>query len=135
MKDSCIHLKDLPDELLMIIFRKLKNVGILYSFHGIDKRLNNIVHDPIFTKHLTLLNRLNEFCHPLPAPILNRFCLHILPDISDQIKSLHLESSSLERILRSTNYPNLSALGLYDLEIEQAKYIVTGKIFSLVINS
>ncbi|CAF4574058.1 unnamed protein product [Rotaria sp. Silwood2] len=54
-----------------------------------------------------------------PDPILDRFCLQILPEIHHKIKWLNLESSSIERIL-VTNYPNLYGLGLYDVEIETA---------------
>ncbi len=135
MKYSDIQLNDLPDELLMIIFKKLTNVAILYSLYGTDKRLNQIVHDPIFTNHLTLLKCLDDDYYPLPDPMLDRFCLEILPEISDKIKWLHLESSSMERILLSTNYPHLQGLSLYDVEIETAKYIFTSKKFSLVINT
>ncbi|CAF4381930.1 unnamed protein product, partial [Rotaria sp. Silwood2] len=39
--------------------------------------------------------------------MLDRFCLQILPEIHYKIKWLDLESSSMERILLATNYPNL----------------------------
>ncbi|CAF4706171.1 unnamed protein product, partial [Rotaria sp. Silwood2] len=64
-----------------------------------------------------------------PDPILDRFCLQILPEIHHKIKWLNLESSSIERIL-VTNYPNLYGLGLYDVEIETALSLFMGKIFS-----
>ncbi|CAF4647704.1 unnamed protein product, partial [Rotaria magnacalcarata] len=80
---------------------------------------NTIVHDPIFTSHLTLMRCFSDdSIDPLPDPILDRFCLQILPEIHHKIQWLNLESSSMKRILLATNYPNLFGLGLYDIEIE-----------------
>jgi hypothetical protein len=129
MKHSSVELNDLPDEILMIILKKLFNVQVLYSLIGVNKRLHAIVHDPIFTNCLTLMRcGSDDSIDPLPDPILDRFCLQILPEIHHQIEWLNLESSSMARILLSTNYPNLYGLGLYGLEIERAKYLFTGKI-------
>ncbi|CAF3798504.1 unnamed protein product [Rotaria sordida] len=48
--------------------------------------------------------------------MLNRFCLQILPEIHDKIKWFNLESSSMKHILCARNYPNLYALGLYNID-------------------
>ncbi|CAF1428059.1 unnamed protein product [Rotaria sordida] len=123
-------LNDLPDEILLIIFTKLKNVSLLYSLIGVNKRLNTIVHDPIFTSHLTLMRcLLDDSICPLPDSMLDRFCSQILPEIHCQIKWLDLESSSMERILRAANYPNLSGLGLLDIDLETAQSLFVGKTF------
>ncbi|CAF2208551.1 unnamed protein product [Rotaria magnacalcarata] len=125
MKHSPVELNDLPDEILMIILKKLNNVQILYSLIGVNKRLNTIVHDPIFTSHLTLMRCFSDdSIDPLPDPILDRFCLQILHEIHHKIQWLNLESSSMKRILLATNYPNLFGLGLYDIEIETALSLV-----------
>jgi len=119
----------------MIILKKLCNVEVLYSLKGVKKRLNAIAHDPIFTNRLTLMRRvLDHRIDPLPDPILDRFCLQILPEIHHKIKWLNLESSSIERILLATNYPNLYGLGLYDIEIETALPLFIGKIFSSILS-
>ncbi|CAF4737824.1 unnamed protein product, partial [Rotaria sp. Silwood2] len=67
----------------------------------------------------------NNPIHPLFDTILDRFFLQILPSIHHKIQWLDVESSSVERILLSTNYPNLYRLGLYNLEIEEAKHLFT----------
>ena len=123
------HLSDLPDEILLIIFKKLTNAEVLCSLIGVNKRLNKIVHDSIFTSSVTLLRLLNNAIYRLPCPTLDRFCSHILPEIHHKIKWLDIESSSIERVLLSTNYPNLSGLGLYNLNIQQIEELFTGKIF------
>ncbi|CAF1195948.1 unnamed protein product [Adineta steineri] len=125
MEHLSTELNDLPDEILMIIFRKLFNTEVLYSLIDVNKRFNTIVRDPIFTNELTLMRCLsNNRNYPLPDPILDRFCFQILPSIRHKIKWLNLESSSMKRILNVTNYPNLYGLGLYDLEIETARSLI-----------
>ncbi|CAF2779841.1 unnamed protein product [Rotaria sp. Silwood2] len=135
MKHSSVELNDLPDEILMLILKKLYNVQVLYSLIGVNKRLNKFVHDSIFTSHLTLMRCfLDDTIDPLPDPILDRFCLQILHEIHHKIQWLNLESSSMKRILLATNYPNLFGLGLFDIEIETALSLFIGKIFSSIIS-
>ncbi|CAF1433319.1 unnamed protein product, partial [Rotaria sordida] len=126
MKYSFIELNDLPNEILMIILKKLHNVEILYSLIDVNKRLNTIVHDPIFTSYLTLMtSSSNCLFDRLTDAILDRFCLQILPKIHHKIEFFNLESSSMERILLLTNYPNLYGLGLYNLASETARDLFT----------
>ncbi|CAF1199811.1 unnamed protein product [Rotaria sordida] len=121
MEDSSIELNELPDEILIIILKKLFNTEVLYSLIDVNKRLNSIVHDPIFTSHLILMRCFSDdSIYPLPDSILDRFCSQILSSIHHKIKWLNLESSSMKRILLATNYPNLYGLGLYNIEAETA---------------
>ncbi|CAF4168153.1 unnamed protein product, partial [Rotaria sp. Silwood2] len=46
--------------------------------------------------------------------ILDRFCVDILPRIHENVKSLTVESVSMECILRADNYPNFTELKLYN---------------------
>ncbi|CAF3800435.1 unnamed protein product [Rotaria sp. Silwood1] len=133
MKHSSVELNDLPDEILIIILKKLYNVQVLYSLIGVNKQLNTILHDPIFTSHLTLMRCFSDdSIDSLPDPILDRFCLQILHEIHYKIQWLNLESSSMKRILLATNYPNLFGLGLYDIEIETALSLFIGVLFTCV---
>ncbi|CAF1324186.1 unnamed protein product [Rotaria sordida] len=83
------------------------------------------------------MRRVSDHCtNPLPDAILDRFCLQILPEIHHKIKWLNLESSSMERILHATNYPNLYGLGLYELHIRLMSfsgclYILDGRFNKL----
>jgi hypothetical protein len=61
--------------------------------------------------------------------MLDRFCLHILPKIHQKIERFHLESRSMERILRATNYPNLYEISLYNVQGKTAMDLFTSKIF------
>ncbi len=40
---SLIQLNDLPDEILLIIFKKLNNIELLYSLINVNKRVKKIV--------------------------------------------------------------------------------------------
>ncbi|CAF4431217.1 unnamed protein product, partial [Rotaria magnacalcarata] len=115
MEHSWVQLFDLPDEILMIIFQKLENIDVLYSLWGINTRFDKILHDPIFTSSLTLLQcPSNCFICPLPDKILDRFCLQISSQIRLKIKWLDIEASSMEQIL-ATEYSNLCGLGIYNI--------------------
>jgi hypothetical protein len=130
MEHSSVQLNDLPDEILLIIFKNLNNINLLYSLIGVNKRLDEIAHDSMFTNSLTLFGSLLcDNISPLPDLMLDRFCSQILPDIHHNIRWLELESLSMERILLSTNYPNLFGLGIYNIEKQAALNLFTGKIF------
>ncbi len=108
MEYSSIQLNDLYDEILMIILKKLHDTEVLYSLIVVNKRLNTIVYDSIFTCYLTLMKRASKGFYRFTNTILDRFCLQILPEIHHKIKWLNAESSSMKRILLSTTYANLS---------------------------
>ncbi|CAF4929227.1 unnamed protein product, partial [Rotaria sp. Silwood1] len=123
MEHSCVQLDNLPDEILLIIFQKLHNCDVLYSFIGLNKRLDTIVNDTIFTRNLTLITSAHSSSHQFTDMVLDRFCREILPRINDKIERLNIESSIMERILLATNYPNLHALGLYNFAFETANQL------------
>ncbi|CAF1503301.1 unnamed protein product, partial [Adineta steineri] len=134
MENSSVQLSDLPDEILMMIFKNLHNITLLYSLSGVNVRLNRIVHESIFTNRLTLVNFVSNrlilqiysstyFAYPLSDLLLDRICSHILPQIHQKVKWLDIESSSMERILLSTNYPNLVGIALYNIPLGNAVHL------------
>jgi hypothetical protein len=130
---SCVGFNDLPDEVLMIIFKKLNNLEVLYSLQGVNRRLNKIVQDSTFTSRLTFVKWCSDnFIDVLRCDMrLSRFCLQILPKIHDKIRWLDLESSSMKNVLSAANYPNLYGLGLYNIDEDSARCVFTGKKFQL----
>ncbi len=130
MNRSCVELIDLPDEILLMIFKKLNNLQVLYSIQGANDRLNKIIHDPIFTNRLNFVQwSSNELINVFSSNIIrNRFCLQILPEISMKVKWLDLESSSMRNILRAANYPNLYGLGLYNIRKKTATRLFIGML-------
>ena len=101
-----VELLDLPDELLLIILKKLDNIDVLYSLVDINNnRLDVLAQDKLFTSNLNLV--LTD------EKIFDRICIDILPRIDHSVKRLILESSSIKRVLLAGNYFNLTNLKLF----------------------
>jgi hypothetical protein len=104
MNRSNVHLLDLPNEVLIIIFRKLNNIDVLYSLLDINNgRLDILAQEKTFTNTLNFA-RINNIS------LIGRFCIDILPRIHHNVKYFILESFFMERILLATIYPNLTDL-------------------------
>ena len=113
MNYSRTHLMKLPDELLLIILKKLDNIDVLFSLMGLDTRLDQIIRDPCFTAEIDLIQlNDNETCG-LVDTYIDRFCLDILPEIHHHIKWLKVQSTSMERLLLAADYSNLSQLDIF----------------------
>ncbi|CAF0992612.1 unnamed protein product [Adineta steineri] len=134
MESSSVQLSDLPDEILMMIFKNLHNITLLYSLSGVNIHLNKIVHASIFANRLTLVKFVSDrlisrryspisFAYPLYDLLRDRICPHVLPQIHEKVKWFDIESSSMERILLSTNYPNLVGIALYNIPLENAVHL------------
>ena len=129
MNQSNINLLDLPNEILLIILKKLDNMDVLYSLLGVDnQRLDTILQENTFTKTLNfVLTTLTDDIFSIADPILNRFCISILPKIHYNVKSLILDSISMERILLAGDYPNLTQLKLFNFNGKIISRYFTGK--------
>ena len=122
MNQSDINLLDLPNEILILILKKLDNVDVLYSLFGIEnKRINILIDDRVFfyilnfTKISTIDTKLD------------RFCTCILPQRSYYIKKLILDTNSMECILLAGDYPNLTSLTLFNFGQETAARYLIGR--------
>ncbi len=129
MNESTITLVDLPNEILLIILKNLNNMDVLYSLLGVDnQRLDMIVLDKTFTKSLNfVLTTTTNDLLPISGSILDRFCMNILPKIDSNVKSLILDSGSMERILLAADFPNLNELKLYNVNDKIISRYFTGK--------
>jgi hypothetical protein len=129
MEHSAIQLDDLPDEILMIIFKNMRKFEVLYSLIDVNQRLTTIARDRIFTNYLALSRHSPDgSVDSYIDSMIDRFCSQILPKIHHKIKFLYLDLSSMERVLLAANYPNLYGLTLYNVGIETARHFFTGKI-------
>lgn len=132
MKHSYPQITDLPDELLIMIFKKLSNLQVLHSLMDVHMRFNRILLDSTFTDHLALLKwSVDHIISPLSDTILDQFCKHIIPKIHHNVKWLAIESSSMERILLAAKYPNLNGLALFNISEEIAQRLFNGKNFKI----
>jgi hypothetical protein len=137
MEYSCITLTDLPDEILLMICQKLNNFDVIYCLKGMNQRIDRIVHDPMFTTHLSFVKwSRGGFLDLLHCDMIrHRYCLQILPSIHDQIKRLDLEVSSMKEILCATSYPNLNRLSLYNIDEESIRFLLTSKTILFIPNT
>ncbi|CAF3342448.1 unnamed protein product [Rotaria sp. Silwood2] len=91
-------------------------MNVLYSLLDVNnQRLDIIAQEQIFTNNLNFVLTLsNDEISPISDSIFDRFGFNILPRIHHNVKSLTLESASMERILRVADYPNLTKLKLFN---------------------
>ena len=123
MNQSDIHILDLPNEILLIIMKKLDNIDVLYSLFGINnKRLDILVEDDVFTSILNF-TRISS----ITDVKFDRFCSSILPAINQSIKKLILETTSMEHILLVTHYPNLTELKISNFQHDNSLCYFSGK--------
>lgn len=127
MNHAFLQLIDLPDELLLTIFKNLDKILAFSSLMGINRRFDQILQDRVFTDRLTLMTcSIDDNFYPMHYKTIDHFCVHILPQIHYNIQWLNLEASSMERLLLATNYPNLFGLGLYNIKQETIECHFTG---------
>jgi hypothetical protein len=124
--NSC-ELLDLSDDILLIIMEKLKPIDVLHSLVGVNKRLNKVARNRISNSCISLLEISSTGCIcSRNKSELDRFCSISLPEMHHNIKKMLLESSSMERILLSGDYPNLSVLCLFILEFKMFSNYLSG---------
>ena len=111
MKNSNVHLLELPNELFVMILKHLNNTEMLHSLMGVNVRLDEIISDRIFTNSLTLMRlSMDNLFGPLAPRKLDRFCSEILPRIAEQVKWIHVDAFSMKRVLLAGKYSNLLVL-------------------------
>ncbi|CAF4406664.1 unnamed protein product, partial [Rotaria magnacalcarata] len=121
MSQRIVHLLDLPNEILFLILKKLDNIDVLYSLFGINnQRLDIIAQEQIFSNILNFVSisqSTDEICS-ISDSMLNRFRIDVLPRIQQNVKSLSVESASIECILGAGIYPNLTELKIFNFNRE-----------------
>ena len=131
MSQSDVHLFRLPNEILMIILKKLDNMDVLYSLMGTcNERFDILLQSNVFTNTLNLTEKSStddDDISSLDRPIIDRFSIDILPKIHQNMKEMILSSISMRDILLAGNYPNLTHLKLFNFEQKIALDYFKGK--------
>ncbi|CAF4952804.1 unnamed protein product, partial [Rotaria sp. Silwood1] len=118
MNDSNVNIVGLSDEILLAIFKKLNNFDVLYSLVGVNHKLDRIACDIAFTRDVDLMMiSSNEGDVSTTDAILDRFCSDIIPRIHNNMESLTVQASLLQRVLHANSYPNLHKLTLVNLKL------------------
>lgn len=114
MNGLIIRLLDLPNEILLIILKKLDSINVLYSFIDIGvERLELLAQDKIFTNTINLTSTDSGHICSVNNSILDRFCIDILPQIQCSIRYLIVEATAMERLALTDDYPNLTKLKIF----------------------
>jgi len=134
MNHSTVSIVALSDEMLLVILNKLNNTDVLYSFIGVNKKLDNLARDITFTRSIDLVTILSKKGnHSRTKSILDRFCSDIIPRIQQNIECLTLDPLSMNRVFRIGNYPKLSSLTLVNLKLKMASRICNSMLFILLL--
>ncbi|CAF4726390.1 unnamed protein product, partial [Rotaria sp. Silwood2] len=113
MSRSNVNLLNLPDEILLLILKKLNNIDVLYSFIDVNNdHLNSLAQEKIFSDTINLVSIDNVSA--IDQQKLDRFCKVILPKIDENVKCFTLEPLSMECILLAAEYSNLTELKLFN---------------------
>jgi hypothetical protein len=111
MDHITVHLLDLPDEILLIIMKKVGSVDVLYSLLGVNKRLDQMARSINVTKFLDLSTELlNGKISSFDRVKFDRFFDEILPQIRHNVIGFTLDLFYMERVLLACKYPNLSMI-------------------------
>ena len=132
MSNSIVSIVDLPDEILITIFKKLHNFDVLYSLVGVNKKLDNVACDVNFTRSVDLMTILSDGLDDSRTnAILDRFCMDILPRIRNKMECLTIQACFLQRVYHASNYLNLRSLTLISLELKMAPDIFFSMLLDL----
>ncbi|CAF0922176.1 unnamed protein product [Rotaria sp. Silwood1] len=132
MNEYNVHLLDFPNEILFLILSQLNNIDVLYSLLDIGiRRLDNTVQHQMFTNILNVvsISQSTDEVSSISSTILDRFCVAILPRIHENVKSLIVESVSMEYTLRTGYYPSLTELKIFNFNKAIVSRYFMGKIF------
>jgi len=129
MSQSVVHLLDLPDEILLIILKKLNNIDVLYSLLNINnERLYLLAQERTFSNILNFVSIDNN--SSIDHRRLDWFCINILPKIHYNVEFLISESVLLKCLLLAGDYPNLTKLELFNFKQEIALNHFTSKCYN-----
>ncbi|CAF3615179.1 unnamed protein product [Rotaria sp. Silwood1] len=114
-----LNIFDLPNEILLMICKKLNMVDVLYSLVDVNERFDQLILDHLYIRHLNMttmtIKSAFDRIFSINNQVLSRICENIFPRIHDQVNQLTVDSHSIDRLL-TFNYPQLYSLSLVDFQ-------------------
>ena len=117
LNNKDINILDLPDELSLIIFNKLRMTEMFYSLVNVNQRFDRLVLDPCYIHHLDLT--IQPFLNNKSAAnneFFDRIRTKILPRIHHKITKLTIESLSMACISDTVDFAALTTLRLVNFQ-------------------
>ena len=127
ISDNDIDLLDLPDEILLTIFKKLNMIDMFYSLTDVNQRFDRLAYDFFYSYHLNFAIK-RENTH-----ILDKICSKILPRINQKITQLTLEPLCMERVLATCHYPQLHSLSFVNFDPETLLQYLTSIVLNFIL--
>jgi hypothetical protein len=127
------NILDLPDEILLIIFKEMSTIDVLHSFGNVNQRFNRLIADSVYTRHLemtTLRNIKSEYDQiaSIDPQILCEICMKIIPKIHHQVHQLTVQEDSIEQILHAASYSQLYSLSFINFHEEILYQYLKGRV-------
>lgn len=131
---NCINILDLPNEILLIIFKKLNTIDVFYSITNVNRRFYELSLDCYHVQDLQMTTMMNvDTCYKqissIDSKLLSSICKNILPKIHHQVQKLTVDQNSMKPILHASNYPQLNSLTIVDIQEEILCDYLTSIIF------
>jgi hypothetical protein len=127
LNNNDVNVPNLPDEVLIIIFSKLRMIKTLYSLVNVDQRFDRLVLERFYVCHLdlTIPSFLNH-----NSSLNNRIRTQILPQIHHKVTKHTVEPRSMKCILNTIDYSVLTSLSIVNFESE----ILIQHLLGIVVN-
>ena len=130
-----LNILDLPDEILLVILKKLNMIDVLSSLNAVNRRFDRLTVDYSYIRDLDVTDivSISSLCNQpssVNPQILCKICQKILPRIHHLVHQLTVEEHSMKQLLFATNYPQLFSLSLVDFHEETLLKSLTGMIFN-----
>ncbi len=121
-----LNISDLPDEILLIIFKEVHTIDLLHSFVDVNRRFDQLALDSCYIRDLNMtniknINSLYDQTSSIDTQVLSRICEKILPHIHQHVHKLTVEQYSMKQILLAVNYSQLYSLSLINLSLFSLK--------------
>ena len=131
------HLLELPDEILLLIFKQLPMLDVLSFLAHVHPRLHGLAHDFLYVRRLdltgvsTIRSRCIDLC-PTADEVLSRLVANTLPRLHEQVHQMTVESDSIKQIIAAGTYPQLYSLSLRHFKEEFLGHCLTGIVVDLL---
>lgn len=125
-----MNILDLPDEMLLAIFRKMNMIDVFYSLVDVNRRFHGLVLDLLCIFHLNLTNQtlLNEKS-TVANQLVDRICEKLLIRSHQKINKLTVQPITMKCVLLPINYSQLYSLSLVNFEQKMLLQNLTGIFF------
>lgn len=135
MSRSEMNILDLPNEILVMIFKNLHSADALYSLIDVNDRFASMVLDSLHIRRLDTVMLIRKYqvrrCTSIVGETLSEICNKILPRFHERLNELVVDQHSMEHLLRVVPYSRLGLLSLLHFDEATLLRCLTGMLANL----